>query len=1144
MAKDKTLELSVQIAGKVDKSLMSAIGQAQRSVSGFSKSISKIGTAGLAAMGALGTASVAAIVDATNAAKGFEAQMGDVVKYVDGLADSMGKISDKIDTDTGRTFAKNYDMMKDAILDLSTQIPMTAEELTQLAAAAGQSGKAIDDLIQYDKNGNIQGFLKDVAMMGTAMDIDAQQAGDWAAKWEHAFNMNHDEVMVLADQINYLGANSATTAAEIATVVNEAASLGQIGGVDVATTAALADAMLAMGVDSGKAGTSVRRMITQMSLGASATKAQKEMWEELGFTATGVAKSMQEDSVETMKSVFTAIKQMPEERQVAALKTLFGQWSIEGAAKLVGNLDQFTTAMEMVSNPNLYKGSMEREFIIKADTAESIDKMLSNAWQATKIDFGKEFLPVKKQFSVLFIDILNGMRKNMPELKQLGTTLADIASKGVTKLGDALTKAMPYIQQGLDYVANNGDKVVKIIGGMVAAFAGMKAAPLIEMLLGGGGNLLFGSTGAFGKKSGGLLSGIGGMFTGGQKAGGLLASGIQAGISNNASGKGGLFGTLASGATGALATLQNWKGLNAASANRRNNTMSSMLSMLGEQGQNGGLGGMISGMFSNSKAGKAAGGIGKYFGNIGQAISGVGQTKIGGAIGGVGSAIGGGLKNLGGMAAGGIGNAVSAIAATRPGQAISGVIGGIGGAAGNALAGIQGIGGAIGGALSGPLSAIGSFGGSIMNVAGTALGPIAGMFGSILSGALPIVGVISGIIAVFSILYDNLDGVRNIIGEVFGEKGLAVFDSFKGGLDGVLGAISNILNGGLADALEPIKEKVVGFFNDMFGPDVANTVSQTFDSVVMIVQSVLGVVGQIVDFAVTYVKPIIEEVFSFLVNTVLPIILQTFNSAAPIISEIITNIGSAVMTVAEIIAQAIQYALPLIEGIISVIMTVGSVVIPALLAAFNVGWQAISGIIENVKGIFDGLVQFISGVFTGNWSQAWEGVKQIFGNAFEALVNLCKAPINAVIALINKAISGINGLGLTIPDWVPVVGGKSFSINIPTIPMLAKGGFTNGPSIAGEAGREAVISFDSGVRSQNINTWARAGELLGVDALELQQIDASGAMGDGGNMTFAPQITIQGNADDSTVDNLMAQMQSMFEEWYEQRQRQQFRTAY
>ena len=99
-----------------------------------------------------------------------------------------------------------------------------------------------------------------------------------------------------------------------------------------------------------------------------------------------------------------------------------------------------------------------------------------------------------------------------------------------------------------------------------------------------------------------------------------------------------------------------------------------------------------------------------------------------------------------------------------------------------------------------------------------------------------------------------------------------------------------------------------------------------------------------------------------------------------------------------------------------------------------------------------------------------------------------KTPINAVIALINKAISGINGLGLTIPDWVPVIGGKNFSINIPEIPMLAKGGFTSGVSIAGEAGPEAVISFQRGVRNQNIDTWIQAGRLLGVNG---QQAAAS-----------------------------------------------------
>ena len=93
-----------------------------------------------------------------------------------------------------------------------------------------------------------------------------------------------------------------------------------------------------------------------------------------------------------------------------------------------------------------------------------------------------------------------------------------------------------------------------------------------------------------------------------------------------------------------------------------------------------------------------------------------------------------------------------------------------------------------------------------------------------------------------------------------------------------------------------------------------------------------------------------------------------------------------------------------------------------------------------------------------SWSQAWEGIKQIFSNAFQALVDLCKAPINAVVSIINGVISGINGMGFTLPDWLPGgLAGKSFSINLPMLPTFAKGGFTNGVSIAGEAGTEAVI---------------------------------------------------------------------------------------
>ena len=95
MAGNKTLELSIKIAGKVDKSLINAINAAQSNVSSLSTTLSKVGTVGLAAMGTLATGTVAALAKCTDAAKDFESQMGDVVKYVEGLADADGLISDK-----------------------------------------------------------------------------------------------------------------------------------------------------------------------------------------------------------------------------------------------------------------------------------------------------------------------------------------------------------------------------------------------------------------------------------------------------------------------------------------------------------------------------------------------------------------------------------------------------------------------------------------------------------------------------------------------------------------------------------------------------------------------------------------------------------------------------------------------------------------------------------------------------------------------------------------------------------------------------------------------------------------------------------------------------------------------------------------
>lgn len=143
-------------------------------------------------------------------------------------------------------------------------------------------------------------------------------------------------------------------------------------------------------------------------------------------------------------------------------------------------------------------------------------------------------------------------------------------------------------------------------------------------------------------------------------------------------------------------------------------------------------------------------------------------------------------------------------------------------------------------------------------------------------------------------------------------------------------------------------------------------------------------------------------------------------------------------------------------------------------------------------------------------------------------------------------------------------GGKKFALNIPAIPMLAKGGFTNGVSIAGEAGREAVISFQRSVRGQNIATWQQAGRMLGVTgnqaarAAGLKRIGGNGDWldikdpgpggndrGDGpGGIAVNIHVTVNGNADSAALDEAMRKAKAEFEEWYRKMKRDEKRRKY
>lgn len=1003
MASSKELELAVKIAGKLDASYGNALSGAAKQANAWSKTAQKAAQIATAAFAAVGTATAAATVVSVKNAISYESSMADVAKVVDGLKDDNGELT-----------AQYYEM-SDALLELSTRIPMTAEELTQIAAAAGQSGIARKEIV---------GFAEDAAKMGVAFDTTADQAGTWMAQWRTAFKMNQKEVTTLADQINYLGNVSGANALQLSGIVTAVGSLGDVGGLSAAQIAAIGDTMASVGVGEDVAATGIAKMITTMTAGSAATEKQSKVLKKLGIDATALADRMQTDAQGAIIDFMEALQKLPKAEQAAALKNYFGQESIKPISALYTNLDELKKHFNQVADASLYAGSMEDEYASRSATTENSIQLAKNALMRLSITYGQMFAPYVK-----------------------------LAADKVTEFLNKLTEMKPQMEAAFGWIMSHGKEIAATIGGIGTALGGVAAASKAKGAIDIGKQLLR----------------LGGNDTAGKGATKKIKTSLVQQITDIAAtasqtwkqtrelaavdgaGPLALLGTLpgaalssaadtkpAQAVTGYIARVkESFAGLNLGNLGNEDGLVQRVTKHIGGQLQTG-----IQAI-SESAPAQA----------LQQKISSIVQMGAG-AI--------GKAQNIAGKITGGIGGAIGK------------GIGAISGAAGNLVTGTIGSGGLdLIGAVGGNIASLTSRLPAAANLISTAFGPLAGIFGSILSSALPIVAVVSSIIAVISIMGDHLDDVRTAIGNVFGEQGLAVFDGAKAAIQNVGDTIAQAFS---PEKLATVRSAITGMFGEGAGA--------AFDGVVQIVQSVVGVLGQLVTFSTTYVKPIITEIFSFVTQTVLPGIMQAFSTAAPYISQIVSGLGSVILQVATMIAQAIQAALPIIEAVIQGVLAAFQVAVPVILSVVQSLVASFQAIITSIQGIFDGLITFVTGVFTGNWGQAWEGVKQIFGNAFNALVELAKAPINAVIALINGAIDGINSLtggGISIPDWVPVAGGQTFSLKLNKIPALAHGGFTQGVSIAGEAGTEAVISFMPTVRSANINTWQQAGRMLGVN---------------------------------------------------------------
>ena len=266
---------------------------------------------------------------------------------------------------------------------ITTEIPMSYQEIGELAAAGAQGGIETVDLSKFSEL---------AAKMGVAFDMEAGEAGQKMANWKAAFGMDMNELKALGDKVNYLGNNSAASASSISNVISRVGALGEVAGVGSGEVAGLGAAMVAMGVQDDKAATGIKKVLTTLASGGN--KATKNY---LGMGGEELSKAMQADGAGTIMQVFEKIKALNPEEQAGALKDIFGQQSVEAIAPLLNELDLVKDYLSMVGDESKYTGSMQKEFEAQAQTTANQLKILVNQAKDAGMVIGGVMLPYFKK---------------------------------------------------------------------------------------------------------------------------------------------------------------------------------------------------------------------------------------------------------------------------------------------------------------------------------------------------------------------------------------------------------------------------------------------------------------------------------------------------------------------------------------------------------------------------------------------------------------------------------------------------------------------------------------------------------------------------------------------------------------------------
>ncbi len=338
------------------------------------------------------------------------------------------------------------------------------------------------------------------------------------------------------------------------------------------------------------------------------------------------------------------------------------------------------------------------------------------------------------------------------------------------------------------------------------------------------------------------------------------------------------------------------------------------------------------------------------------------------------------------------------------------------------------------------------------------------------------------------------DALSQSVTDTF-EKANEVYDQyFAPFMDAITQGISDIL-GTFLDAYNTYLSPILDYLADKFSTVWSEHIQPALDGILELVGKLLENLGALwqntlvpfIEWIINNIMPVISPI----IGTIGNLILDLLAVAGDVISGITTILGgfldfcTGVFTgdfsmcwqgIEEILqgfkkiaASIFDFAKknilqPFIDFVKGIFQTDWSKSFRTLGSVLNTFLGTVQRIWGNIKRVFNGIVEFITGVFSGNWKQAWDGIKEIFGGVFDSLIALAKAPLNAVIDLINglmdKLNSGLsaieNAFSFSYDFKNPITGTRHYGHygmslpRVPTIPHLAQGAYVkpNTPQLA------------------------------------------------------------------------------------------------